>query len=378
MEKIMSKDNKKKTPVSMMSVLASLRKSFGNDAVFAADDEIMEAVDVISTGSYALDKTIGILGIPRGRITQFAGAEASGKTLLALQIVKKWQEEHLDNWALWIDAEYSFNKAWAIELGVDVTRLIIKSENMGSTIFNMLCGIPNSKNPEKKDKTGFLDDIIALGEGNRCGLVVLDSIAAIEPPVEAAYEVGKQNMAAMARFMPQALRRLTPLVHESNVAFIAINQLRIDPGVQYGNPETTPGGRAWKHFCRLMINFAKVNAKEELILNANDEPVGHTVRAKIQKNSFAIPRDTKFVVKYLEGIVHHNVELVELAIKYNILQRPNNKTYVYGEQKWNGRGAVEQGFLDKALFNEIWEKIKVAKENTADAIDDSQEESEGE
>lgn len=348
---------------SMMTVLANLRKSFGNDAVFSGEDEALETPEPISTGSYALDSTIGLGGVPRGRVTQLAGAEASGKTFMALQIIKNWQAKHPKNYAVWIDAEFSFDMDWAVKLGIDKTRLHVKSENLGSEIFNFLCGIPNQKNPEKKDKLGLLDELIASGDDS-CGVVVIDSVAAILPPVEAAYEVGKQNMAAMARFMPQALRRLVPLVHKANVALVAINQLRVDPGVQYGNPETTPGGRAWKHFCRLMINFAKVHAKEELILNADDEPIGHTVRAKIQKNSFAMCRDTKFVIKYVEGVAFHNVEMVDLGIKYGIIQRPNNVMYLYGDQKWKGRESVEQAFIDKALFEEVWEKVKLARIQT--------------
>ena len=360
----MAKAVKNSQPASMMSILENLRKSFGNDAIFSGDDEILETADVISTGSYALDATIGIGGVPRGRITQLAGAEASGKTLLALSIVKNWQAQHPENWALWIDAEYSFNQAWAKTLGVDVQRLTVISENLGSVIFNMLCGIPNTKNPEKKDKLGALDGFILQGDANRCGLIVIDSIAAIESPVEASYEVGKQNMAAMARFMPQALRRIAPLLNQANVALVAINQLRVDPGVQYGNPETSPGGRAWKHFCRLMINFAKVYNKDELILNTDDEPIGHTVRAKIQKNSFAIPRDTKFVIKYLEGVANHNVEMLDLAIKFGIVQRPNNVMYLYDDQKWKGRETAEEAFLDKKLFNDVWSKVKLAREQS--------------
>src|SRR5271154_4045612 len=107
----MAKAEKSSQPASMMSILANLRKSFGNSSVFSGDDEILETADPISTGSYALDATIGIGGVPRGRITQLAGAEASGKTLLALSIVKNWQAQHPENWALWIDAEYSFNQA---------------------------------------------------------------------------------------------------------------------------------------------------------------------------------------------------------------------------------------------------------------------------
>lgn len=358
----MADEKKKKIkPISMMSIYNNLRKTFGNDAVFDGSDEILDTAEPISTSSYSLDDAIGILGVPRGRITQLAGAEASGKTLMAFQIVKNWQAKHPENYALWIDAEHSYNREWAEILGVDTDRLLVVQESLGSTIFNTLCGIPNPKDPTKKLKLGALDEMIASGEDNKCGVVVIDSIAAIEPPVEATYEVGHQNMAAMARFMPAALRRLVPLVNEANVALIAINQLRVDPGVQYGNPETTPGGRAWKHFCRLMINFAKVNAKDELILDENEQIVGHTIRAKIQKNSFAIPRDAKFVVKYLKGVVDKNVEMVELGIKYGIIERPNNVMYVYGDQKWKGREAVDQALLDEKTFDEIWTKVKTAR-----------------
>jgi recombination protein RecA len=359
----MTKTEQKIQPVSMMSILSNLRKSFGNDAIFSASDEVLEVAEPISTNSYALDSAIGLGGVPRGRITQLAGAEGSGKTLMALQVIKNWQSRDKKNWCLWIDAETGFNSEWAKTLGVDLDRLSVITENLGSTIFNYLCGIPNTKKPDQKDKEGILDMLIEQGEDNTCGVIVIDSIAAIEPPVEAAYEVGKQNMAAMARFMPQALRRLAPLVNKANVAFIAINQVRVDPSVQYGDPTTTPGGKALKHFCRLMINFAKVNAKDELILNADEEPIGHTIRAKIQKNSFAIPRDTKFAIKYLEGVAFHNIEMVELGIKHGIIQRPNNTMYEYEAQKWRGREAVEQAFLDMKLFNDVWKKVQQARKN---------------
>lgn len=357
----MAKETKKVQPVSMMSILDNLRKSFGNDAVFSGDDPVLETAEPISTNSYALDSTIGLGGVPRGRITQFAGAEGSGKTLLALQVVKQWQSKHPENWAFWIDAEASLTIEWVVALGIDKSRLMVVQDNLGSDIFNYLCGIPNPKDSSKKIKLGLLDGLIAQGENNRCGVIVLDSIASIEPPVEAAYEAGHQNMAALARFLPAALRRLTPLVNESNVAFIAINQLRVDPGVKYGDPVTTPGGKALKHHCRLMINFAKVNAKEELILDADDQPIGHTVNAKIQKNSFAIPRNTKFVLKYLEGVAFHNVEMLDLGIKYGIIQRPNNVSYTYENEKWKGRENAESALIDKKLFNDVWEKVKVAR-----------------
>lgn len=349
-------------PVSMMSILNNLRKSHGSDSIFSGSDEVLNIPEPISTGSYALDSTIGLGGVPRGRITQFAGAEASGKSLMAMMIVKNWQKLNPNNWAVWIDAEFSFNNEWATLLGVDISRIIIVEDNSGASIFNYLCGIPNSKNTEKKDKLGLLDELIAQkkeGIDHGCGIIVLDSIAAIEPPVEAAYEVGKQNMAAMARFMPQALRRLTPLVYEANVAFVAINQIRVDPSVQYGNPETSPGGKAWKHFCRLMINFAKVFNKDEQILNADEEPIGHTVRAKIQKNSFAMSRDTKFVIKYLEGVAFHNVEMLELGIKFGIIERPNNRTYVFGDSKWSSRDLAEEALKDKTVFNDVWKKVRI-------------------
>lgn len=216
--------DKKPQLVSMMSILNNLKKAHGNDAVFSGDDVALETADPISTGSYALDDAIGILGIPRGRITQLAGAEASGKTFMALQVVKQWQSQDPANWAAWVDAECSYNKEWAEKLGIDTSRLYIIPKTFGAEIFDILCGIPNSKKPEKKDKLGLLDELIAAGPDHKCGVIVLDSIAGMIPPVEASYDVGHQNMAAMARFLPAALRRLLPMIKEANVAFIAINQ----------------------------------------------------------------------------------------------------------------------------------------------------------
>lgn len=353
-------------PDGMMSVLNDLRKTFGEESVFSGDDVLLEKREGISTGSYALDDAIGILGFPRGRITQLAGAEASGKTFLALQGIKSWQAQNPNNWAVWIDAEFSFNSSWAEQLGLDLKRIMIIKENYGDVIFNQLCGIPNKDKPNDitKKKQGLLDKLIAQGVANTCGIIVLDSIACIIPPVEATYNVGHQNMAPMARFLPAALRRISPMLEKTNIAFIAINQLRVDPGVQYGNPEGSPGGRALKHACRLMINMAKSFSAEKKILDADDKPIGHTVLAKIQKNSFAIPRDAEFVIRYIEGIGNKNIEMLDLGIKYNIIERPNNTSYVYGETKWVGRKVAEEALKDEKLFAEIWEKVKYARENS--------------
>ncbi len=358
------KTDKKPQLVSMMSILNNLKKAHGNDAVFSGDDIALETADPISTGSYVLDDAIGILGVPRGRITQLAGAEASGKTFMAFQIVKQWQMKDPANWAVWIDAECTYNKKWAETLGVDTSRIHIIPKTFGAEIFDILCGRPNPKKPEKKDKLGLLDELLAVGPDHKCGVIVLDSVAGMIPPVEAAYDVGHQNMAPMARFLPAACRRLLPMIKDTNVAFIAINQLRVDPSIQYGDPAVSPGGKALKFFSRLMINMAKVRDKDKLILDKDELPIGHTVKAKIQKNSFAIPRDAEFVIKYLEGVSNHNVEMVDLAIKYGIIERPNNVMYHYKEDKWKGRETVEDALKDKKLFNEIWEQVKLARETS--------------
>jgi recombination protein RecA len=341
-----------------MDVLRNLRKNFGNDAVFSGSTVLSVSADPIPTSSYALDSAIGIGGIPRGRITQFGGATRSGKTFMSLQCVKEWQKMDPKNFAVWFDAEYSFEPSWATKLGIDMDRLDVVRENDGAKIFNGLCGIPAPKTG--KIVGGVLNELIeAHGKDSGLGLIVLDSIASLVPPVEANYDLAHQNMAALARFLPQALRRICPLLERGNIAMIFINQIRVDPGVQYGNPESSPGGNGLKHAEHLMVNFNKSNAGDKKIENKNGDPIGHTIMARIDKNRVGLPgRKLDIRIKYLEGVIDHNIEMLALGIGYGLIARPNNRTYIYKTSKWTSKDEALAGLANPEIIKEIWNEVK--------------------
>ena len=166
------------------------------------------------------------------------------------------------------------------------------------------------------------------------GLIILDSIAAMQPPAERTSDVGKQNMALMARFLSVELRKITPGVASANVAMILINQLRVDPGKMFGNPEDSPGGRALKHACSLMINFAPMWGADNTLTDSDGDKIGHRVRAKIGKNKVGSPyRKAEYFIEYLSGIAHPEQEVLEIGEKVGLIERPSSRSYeVFGER----------------------------------------------
>lgn len=348
----------------MEKYLDRLDKNYGSDGLFSASSPMCSKVEVISTGSYALDDALGVWGLPRGRIAQYSGREKSGKTFMSFMAIKEWQNRDPKNWAFYIDAEGRFDPSWPPKLGLDNNRISIYRENSGVKIFERLCGIPNKERGKPKKKLGLLDEIGADGGADETGLgiVVLDSLASITPPAEEHSPSGKDNMALMGRFMPPELRRLVPLLIKSKVIFIAINQIRVKPGVMWGNPETTPGGSAWKHHCSTIVNFGMSASNEKTIFSAEDEQMGHTIIAKTDKNSCApAPRKCEFIIEYLKGLHDPAAELRALAIKYGVVERPNNRTYVYKDQKWTSKDDFATAFLTPEEQNTLLEEIKVAK-----------------
>ena len=360
--------------IGLADAFKELNKTFGGFGLFAGNDEKIEPVEPISSGSLVVDDILGIGGYPRGRMVQFAGKESSGKTFQSIMVIKEWQKKNPKNWALFIDAEYTYDEGWFKALGIDTSRLMIFKESSGTKIWNFLCGTPKQNKVTKKITTtpGLLQNIIDAKEGDDenhpmryCGVIILDSIAQVVPPVEEASVIGKQNMAPMARFLSDALRRLTPLVGKANVLFISTNHIHINIGQMYGDPETTSGGRAWKHACSTMVNFAAQIQKDNLIRDpSTDEILGHKVKIKIEKNKCAPPnKEAEFDIKYVSGIVNRHLEIGELAIKYNVVERPNNVMYEYGDQKWKGRDNFLQSLeTDEKLQGEMLEKIEEIQE----------------
>ena len=359
--------------IGLMDAMKELNKNFGGAGLFSGNDEGIEPVDAISSGSLSVDDILGIGGYPRGRMVQFAGKESSGKTFQSIMVIKEWQKKHPKNWALFIDAEYTYDEGWFESLGVDTSRLMVFKESSGTKIWNFLCGTPKQNKITKKVTTtpGLLQNIIDARDGDDendpmryCGVIVLDSIAQVVPPVEEASMIGKQNMAPMARFLSDALRRLTPLVGKANVLFISTNHIHINIGQMYGDPETTSGGRAWKHACSVMVNFAAQIQQKNLIYDDNEEVVGHKVKIKVQKNKCAPPnKECEFDIKYVDGIVNQYLEIGELAIKYNVVERPSSVMYEFGDKKWKGRdNFLETLETEEELQKELLEKIIEAQE----------------
>ena len=339
-------------------------KFFGEDTIFF-DGNISTKYDAISTGSPLLDEAIGIGGVPKGRVTQLAGQESSGKTMLALSCIKSYLDQNPDNTALFIDAEYTYDPEWAKSQGVDISRVMVIKTNDAKTIFEGLIGTMkvNSKTKKaSKNMKGILDYVIE-GVDSRfknLGIIVLDSIAVLNTPLEIAADIGKANMAPIPRFLSTELKKLTPVVAQANVAFIGINQVRVNLGQMYGDPTTSPGGKALKHACSLMINMAPVFASDSVIKNDAGDRVGHTVRAKIQKNKVGAPfRQAEYKVEYIKGVVNVEAEIFDLSVKYGLIERPNNQNYIVDGEKIRGRDNAIASFTNNSfLVEEYNEKIK--------------------
>lgn len=353
---------------SMADIWAQLNKEHGDEGLFMGDDNMTTYSDSISTGSLALDDALGIWGIPKGHIVQYAGFESSGKTLLSLSTIAQWQKQDPRNWALFVDAELSFDQVWAQKLGVDLSRLFVLRENRADKVFERLVGRPASKltnkGEVKKVKQGILEMELEAGPGGTgLGLIVIDSIASMQPPTEQTRAVEQQNIALMARFLPIALRKITPLLSQTGVSLIAINQLRYKPDVMYGDPTDSPGGTALKFACAQMVNLGMIKNKDSIITNEKGDQIGHHIRAKVQKNKKAPPhRVAEFAIEYERGVVNQHIEVKDIGIQYGIIERPNNVTYDLDGVKYKGKDAIAEALLDDELRESVFLRSKEAKQ----------------
>lgn len=349
-----------KKKIDMSDAEKELLKFFGTDTVFLDGDVKVCSYDYIRTGSPSLDRAIGIGGIPRGRITQLAGKESSGKTMLALSCIKNYLDENPGNTALFIDAEFTYDPEWASSLGVDVSRVMVIKTNDAKKIFEGLIGIRTIKNGKTSVKMkGILDHVID-GENDKfknLGIIVLDSIAVLNTPIEAGADIGKANMAPIPRFLSTELKKLTPIVAQANVAFIGINQVRVNLGQMFGDPTSSPGGKALKHACSLMINMAPITGADSVILDNSGDRVGHMVRAKIGKNKVGSPfKKAEYSIEYLKGPVNTENEILSLGVELGIIERPNNRTYIINNEKYTSKDLALEGIRNS--YNIILEEIR--------------------
>ncbi len=304
-----SSDKKK----ALETAIAKIEKDYGKGTIMRLGDDISINVEALSTGSLSLDLALGIGGLPKGRIIEIYGPEASGKTTLALHAVASAQKEGGE--AAYIDVEHALEPAYAQALGVDINSLLISQPDTGEQALDIA---------ESLVRSGAVD------------IVVIDSVAALIPRVELEGEVGDTVVGALARLMSQAMRRLAGAISKNNCTVIFINQLRQKIGVMYGNPETTPGGLALKYYSSVRIDVRRIET-----LKVNGEMVGNRTRAKVVKNKVAPPfREAEFDIMYGEGISKIG-EILDLGVKLEIIDKAGAWFTIDG-QRIQGRDGCKE------------------------------------
>ena len=298
---------------ALETAIAKIEKDYGKGTIMRLGDDISVNVEALSTGSLSLDLALGIGGVPKGRIIEIYGPEASGKTTLALHIVASAQKNGGD--AAYIDVEHALEPAYARALGVDIDSLLISQPDTGEQALDIT---------ESLVRSGAID------------VIVVDSVAALIPRAELEGEVGDTVVGMLARLMSQAMRRLAGAISKNNCTVIFINQLRQKIGVMSGNPETTPGGLALKYYASVRIDVRRIET-----LKAGGEMIGNRTRAKVVKNKVAPPfREAEFDIMYGEGISKIS-EIIDLAVKLDIIEKGGAWFTVNG-QRLQGKDAVKE------------------------------------
>jgi recombination protein RecA len=337
----MPKPKEKKAPKVVGSeieeTIREIQTKFGDEAIMKLGDKPKVDVNAIPTGSLGLDAALGIGGLPRGRIIEIFGPESSGKTTLALHVVAEAQK--LGGITAFVDAEHALDPEYAKRLGVSIADLLVSQPDTGEQALEIV---------ESLVRSGKLD------------VIVIDSVAALTPRDEIEGDMGAQHVGKQARLMSQALRKLTAIVARSKTVVIFINQIRMQIGVMFGNPETTPGGKALKFYTSVRLDIRRIAQ-----IKKGEEVVGGRVRVKVVKNKVAAPfKQTEFDLLYNEGISKEG-EIIALGEKYGIIGK-SGTSYQYGDTKL-GRGydatrtfLRENPELTDNILKEIRAKIEEA------------------
>src|SRR6266853_3849243 len=313
--------------------LNQIERRFGKGAIMKLGEISRIHVDVIPTGSIALDLALGVGGIPRGRITEIYGPEASGKTTLGQHIIASAQ--HAGGYAAFIDAEHALDRTYAARCGIDINNLLISQPDTGEQA---------------------LEIVDALIRSNAIDVIVIDSVAALTPRAEIEGEMGDSHVGLQARLMSQALRKLTGTLSKTDTIAIFINQLREKIGVMFGSPETTPGGRALKFYSSIRLDIRRIESIKD-----GPEVVGNRVRVKVVKNKTAPPfKQAEFDIMYGKGISREG-SLLDVGVELGIIKKSGAWFTYEGEQLGQGRENVKNFLADNVdLMVEISEKIKAA------------------
>jgi recombination protein RecA len=329
-EKNMASSEKLK---ALQAAMEKIEKNFGKGSIMKMGDEVVEQVDVIPTGSIALNAALGVGGYPRGRIIEIYGPESSGKTTLAIHAIAEAQK--MGGIAAFIDAEHAFDRFYAEKLGVDVDNLFISQPDNGEQALEIA---------EQLIRSSAID------------IIVIDSVAALTPKAEIEGDMGDNKVGLQARLMSQALRKLTAAVSKTRTTCIFINQLREKIGVMFGNPETTTGGNALKFYASVRIDIRGGQAIKD-----GEEVIGKQTKVKIVKNKVAPPfRKAEFDIMFGEGVSRAG-EIIDLGTEYGIIKK-SGSWYSYNETKLGqGRDASKQVIIDNPeLADELEELIFAA------------------
>ena len=313
------------------TAISQIERQFGKGSIMKLGGNVIIDVPVISTGSLALDKALGIGGIPRGRVTEIYGPEASGKTTLALHAVAEAQKK--GGIAAFVDAEHALDTAYARKLGVNCDELLVSQPDTGEQALEIA---------DMLVRSGAID------------VLVIDSVAALVPRAEIEGEMGDSHMGLQARLMSQALRKLTATISKTKTSLIFINQLRMKIGVVFGNPETTTGGNALKFYSSVRIEVRRTGSIKE-----GQEVVGNRTKAKVVKNKMAPPfKEAEFDITYGEGISLAG-DLLDMGVKAEVVDKSGSWYSYNGERIGQGRENVKRFFKDHPdYFDQILGEVK--------------------
>ena len=314
---------------ALQAAMDKIEKNFGKGSIMKLGSENIQEVEVISSGSIALNAALGVGGYPKGRIVEIYGPESSGKTTLAIHAIAEAQKN--GGIAAFIDAEHAFDRFYAAKLGVNVDELIISQPDNGEQALEIT---------EQLIRSSAID------------IIVIDSVAALTPKAEIEGEMGENKVGLQARLMSQALRKLTSAINKTNTTCIFINQLREKIGVMFGNPETTTGGNALKFYASVRLDIRRVSQ-----LKDGDEVIGNQVRVKVVKNKVAPPfRKAEFDIMFGEGISKSG-EIIDLGAELGVIKK-SGSWYSYNDTKiGQGRDASKQVMKDNPELAEELEAL---------------------
>ena len=319
---------------ALQRVMAQIEKQYGQGSIMQMDEHSYARIEGINTGCLSVDIAMGGAGLPRGRITELFGPESSGKTTLALHAVAEAQKA--GGIAAFIDAEHALDTTWAKRLGVDVSSLLVSQPDTGEQA---------------------LDIAQMLIASNSVDIIIVDSVAALTPKAEIEGEMGDTHVGLQARLMSQAMRKLTAIISKSKTALVFINQIRMKIGVMFGNPETTPGGKALKFYCSMRIDLRRISTLKDA-----KGAIGSRVRARIVKNKIAPPfRDTEFDIMFDSGISYEG-DLLDMALASDIVQKSGAWINFGDLRLGQGRENAKTYLIENPeLRTEIKTKVLVAK-----------------